>query len=96
MLGFLWLFLLEPSELPLGWPVLLLSCCDSKDAYSAVLHQLPRRQHTFPLLEPHLPNALHLERVLIPQPSFRLHADCTPVFLQVAEALADRLNRSNA
>ena len=29
--------------------------------------------------------------MLIPQPSFRLHAACTPVFLQAAEALADRL-----
>ena len=90
VLGFLWPFLLEPTESLLGWPVLLPGC-DPKDAYSAVLHQLLREQHTFPLLEQHLPDALHLERVLIPQPSFRLHAACTPVFLQAAEALADRL-----
>ena len=45
-----------------------------KDAYSAVLHQLLREQHTFPLLEQHLPEALHLERVLIP--AARLPAAC--------------------
>ena len=77
VLGFLWPFLLEPIESLLGWPVLLPGC-DPKDAYSVVLHQLLREQHTFPLLEQHLPEALHLERVLIPSPGFqaacRLHA----------------------
>ena len=31
--------------------------------------------------------------MLIPEPGFRLHAACTPVFLQAAEALADRLSQ---
>jgi hypothetical protein len=92
VLGFLWPFLLDFPESLLGWPVLLPGC-DPQDAYSAVLHQLLREHHTFPLLELHLPEALHLERVLIPEPGFRLHAACTPVFLQAAAALADRLSQ---
>ena len=92
VLGFLWPFLLDLHESLLGWPVLLPGC-DPQDAYSAVLHQLLREHHTFPLLEQHLPEALHLERVLIPEPGFRLHAACTPVFLQAAAALADRLSQ---
>ena len=101
VLGFLWPFLLEPTEALLGWPVLLPGC-DPQDVYSAVLHQLLREHHTFPLLEQHLPEALHLERVLIPEPGFLLHALAHRCFCRLLRSWLIAclrelsLNRSNA
>ena len=50
-----------------------------------------RSQHLTPLLNQHLPAALHLERVLVPQPSLRLHAGTSSVWWRSAVALGDQL-----
>ena len=90
VVAFLWPFLLtSPQELT-GLPVLL-GDADPEDPLLAELHRLMRDQHAVPLLNEHLPPALHLQTVLVPQPSLRLHAGTSAVWWRSAVALGDRL-----
>ena len=93
-LGFLWPYLLPGSDAGredlTGWPVLL-SSCQGTEPSEQVLHGLIRQHHGFPLLEAHLPATLHLERVLVPEPSLRLHAACSATHIRSAGALGDWL-----
>jgi len=90
VLAFLWPLLLKSPQELVGLPVLL-GDADSEDPLLAVLHRLMRAQHLTPLLNHHLPAALHLERVLVPQPSLRLHAGTSSVWWRSAVALGDQL-----
>ena len=98
-LGFLWPYLLAGSDAGredlTGWPVLL-SSCQGTEPSEQVLHALIRQRHGFPLLEAHLPATLHLERVLVPEPSLRLHASCTTTHIRAAGALGDWLLEQSA
>ena len=90
VLAFLWPLLLESPQDLIGLPVLL-GDADSDDPLLAELHRLMRSQHMTPLLNQHLPAALHLERVLVPQTSLRLHAGTSSVWWKSAVALGDQL-----
>jgi len=89
-IGYLWPFLTQASPNPLGKPVILMGC-NPDDSAAQLVHGLIRAAHAFPLLEVHLPEALHFEEVLVPEPGFRLHATCSNTYLQAAHALADWL-----
>lgn len=90
ILAFLWpIFTQEATQLT-GWPVLLPGC-DSTSSLSDWLFRLLRSRHLYPLLRSTLPKAVHLQRVLIPQPSMRLHAGTSTTFLQSAQAFGDWL-----
>ena len=90
VLAFLWPLLLKSPQELIGLPVLL-GDADLEDPLLAELHRLMRAQHLTPLLNHHLPAALHLERVLVPQPSLRLHAGTSSVWWRSAVALGDHL-----
>ena len=90
VLAFLWPLLLESPQDLVGLPVLL-GDADPEDPLLAELHRLMRDQHLTPLLNQHLPAALHLERVVVPQPSLRLHAGTSSLWWRSAVALGDRL-----
>ena len=90
VLAFLWPLLLKSPQELIGLPVLL-GDADLEDSLLAELHRLMRAQHLTPLLNHHLPAALHLERVLVPQPSLRLHAGTSSVWWRSAVALGDHL-----
>ena len=90
VMSFLWPLLLESSQELIGLPVLL-GDADPDDPLLSELHLLMREQHMTPLLNQHLPPALHLERVLVPQPSLSLHAGTSSVWWRSAVAQGDRL-----
>ena len=90
VLAFLWPLLLKSPQELIGLPVLL-GDADPEDPWLEELHRLMRSQHLTPLLNHHLPAALHLERVLVPQPSLRLHAGTSSVWWRSAVALGDQL-----
>ena len=90
VLGYLWPLLLDGPEDLTGLPVLL-GDASLGDPLLEELHRLLRQQHLVPLLNQHLPPAMHLERVVVPQPSFRLHAGTSSLWWQSAVALGDRL-----
>ena len=90
VMAFLWPLLLESSQELIGLPVLF-GDADPQDPLLSELHRLMRHQHMTPLLNQHLPSALHLERVLVPQPSLRLHAGTSSVWWRSMAALGDRL-----
>jgi len=90
VLAFLWPLLLGSPQDLIGLPVLL-GDADPDDPLLAELHRLLREQHLTLLLNQHLPGALHLERVLVPQPSLRLHAGTSSLWWKSAVALGDRL-----
>ena len=90
VLAFLWPLLLKSPQELIGLPVLL-GDADPEDPWLEELHRLMRSQHLTPLLNHHLPAALHLERVLVPQPSLRLHAGTSSVWWRSAVALGDHL-----
>ena len=96
-LSFLWPFVLDGADAGdrdgMGWPVLLTGC-RPEDPSARILHSLVRERHGFALLEDHLPPALQLARVRIPEPSFRLHAVCSATYLRTAQALGDWLLHS--
>ena len=90
-LGFLWP-LVDPSQAAelIGLPTIL-SGCTAGDPAAQVLHSLLRDRHAFPVLEADLPEAVHLQEVLVPDPSLRLHASCSSTHLHTAAAVADWL-----
>ena len=90
VMSFLWPLLLESPQELIGLPVLL-GDADPDDPLLAELHRLMRDRHMTPLLNLHLPASLHLERVLVPQPSLSLHAGTSSVWWRSAVALGDRL-----
>jgi len=90
VVSFLWPLLLDSPVDLTGLPVLL-GDADPDDPLLAELHRLMRSQHMTPLLNQHLPAALHLERVLVPQPSLSLHAGTSSVWWRSAAALGDHL-----
>ena len=93
ILAFLWPLLLDGGQDLTGWPVLLPGC-DAGQPLAETLFQLLRRRHLSPLLPADCPKALYLRRVLIPEPSLRLHAGTSPAHYQAAQALGDWLVQS--
>jgi len=89
-IAFLWP-LLSDSDCDLVGVPALLSHCTSGDPAAQVIHALLRHRHAFPLLEVDLPEAVHIQEVLVPQPSLRLHASCSATYLQTASAIAEWL-----
>ena len=90
-LSFLWP-LVDPSlsDALIGLPAILTGCT-AGDPAAQVLHSLLRDQHAFPVLEADLPEALHLQEVLVPEPSLTLHASCSATYLHTAAAVSDWL-----
>ena len=89
-LAFLWPLLDGDARQLIGWPALL-SGCTAGDPAAQVLHSLLRERHCFPLLEADLPEAIHIQEALVPEPSLRLHASCSEAHLHTAAALGDWL-----
>ena len=89
-LSFLWPLFDSNVEELVGLPALLTGCTDG-DPGALVIHALVRERHAFPVLESHLPEAMHLEEVWIPEPSLRLHAMCSETYLHTAAAVAEWL-----
>ena len=90
-LGFLWPLFSEAKPSPLMGLPAILSGCTAGDPAAQVLHSLLRDRHAFPVLEADLPEAVHLQEVLVPEPSLRLHASCSLTHLRTAEAVGDWL-----
>ena len=90
VLGFLWPLLVDTPDALKGLPVLL-GDASLDDPLLEELHRLMRQLHLVPLLNQHLPPAVHLERVVVPQPSLRLHAGTSSLWWQSAVALGDWL-----
>jgi capsular polysaccharide biosynthesis protein len=89
-LAFLWPFMPDPSDQWLHWPVLL-NGCDPQEPTARILHAIVRDAHAFPLLEQDLPEALHIEELMIPEPSLRLQAYTSATYLCTAAAMGDWL-----
>ena len=90
VMGFLWPLLLESPQALAGMPVLM-GNADPDDQRLNEIVGLLRKHHLVPLLDQHLPACLQLERVVVPQPSFRLHAGASTVWWQTVLAFVDQL-----
>jgi len=89
-LAFLWPLLGRDIDQLVGWPALLNGCSTGESAAKA-LHGLLRERHLFPLLEADLPEAVHIQEALLPEPSLRLHASWSEEHLRTATALGQWL-----
>lgn len=89
-LGHLWPFLEEAAELLSHRPVLLHDGTPD-DLFAAIIESIVLEHHCSPLYDRYLPEALHLERVIVPEPSLALQTFVGHGHTQAAQSLGDRI-----
>lgn len=93
-MAFLWILFQEDNFKYSGVPVLL-SGCSSDQSLCSALASILASKACIPLLDEHLPHALCLNSVVVPQPSLSLQAKASSLHYAMTEKVADLLIGEN-
>ena len=88
----LWPLLPTESWDIVGYPALL-PFCKSEDPFANQLIGFLRDHQISPMLDEHLPPAIHFQRILVPEPSMRLHAQILEIFLDTTRYFGSWLTK---
>lgn len=87
--AFLWPYLItDGSEENLQKPILL-NECSPNDKFISTINMILNRCGSIPMYDSYLPNALHLKKVLVPEPSLSLQAYVADIHADAGQAMGD-------